>query len=218
MDIIQAIKKRYSTKEFDPTKKISKEDFEKIKTLLRLSPSSTNIQPWHFVITSSESGKERITKGTEASFPFNTTKILEASHVVIFCSRIDADDDFMKLVLEKEDADGRFADAEFKEMMHKGRSTFVNIHRNDLKDLNYWMQKQVYLNLGSFLLGVSALGLDALPMEGLDMQVLNKEFGLNKQRYTAVCAVALGYHRESDFNATLPKSRLSENDIITIVD
>ena len=45
-NITEAMKWRYSTKDFDTNKKISKEDFQSLKDILRLSPSSTNIQPW----------------------------------------------------------------------------------------------------------------------------------------------------------------------------
>lgn len=57
MTITQAVMQRYSTKSFDPAKKISDEVMNSIKTLLRYSPSSVNIQPWHFIIAASEEGK-----------------------------------------------------------------------------------------------------------------------------------------------------------------
>ncbi|TXC43693.1 nitroreductase family protein, partial [Salmonella enterica] len=41
---------RYSTKAFDPSKKLTAEEADKIKTLLLYSPSSTNSQPWHFIV------------------------------------------------------------------------------------------------------------------------------------------------------------------------
>jgi nitroreductase/dihydropteridine reductase len=40
------------------------------------------------------------------------------------------------------------------------------MHRKELKDDDQWMAKQVYLNVGNFLLGVAAMGLDAVPIEG----------------------------------------------------
>ena len=41
------------------------------------------------------------------------------------------------------------------------------IYRKELKDDDQWMAvKQVYLNVGNFLLGVAAMGLDAVPIEG----------------------------------------------------
>jgi nitroreductase/dihydropteridine reductase len=79
------------------------------------------------------------------------------------------------------------------------------------------MEKQVYLNIGNLLLGVAALGIDAVPMEGFDAKVLDEELGLRKKGYTAIAVVGLGYRSDNDFNAELPKSRLEEDEIITII-
>ncbi|MFI3215006.1 MAG: nitroreductase family protein [Eubacteriales bacterium] len=88
------------------------------------------------------------------------------------------------------------------------------MHKYDYKDFQHWADKQVYLNLGNFLLGVAALGLDAIAMEGLDLKVLDEEFGLREKEFTSSIVVAVGYHKESDFNKDLPKSRLSKEEII----
>ena len=56
MDIISVALKRYSTKAFDASKKLTPEQAEQIKTLLQYSPSSTNSQPWHFIVASTEEG------------------------------------------------------------------------------------------------------------------------------------------------------------------
>ena len=217
MDVIKALEGRYSAKEFNPTKKIDEATLENIKTLLQKSPSSTNIQPWHFVIATTDEGKKRIAKSTQGFFSFNDQKVLDASAVVLFSTRISADNDFLNQILEKEDADGRFPQSEFKEQNHAARSIFSNMHLQQLKDQQHWFEKQVYLNLGNFLLGVSALGLDALAMEGCDMNILNEEFGLIEKGFTASFIVAVGYHADSDFNATLPKSRLDIDEIIEMV-
>jgi nitroreductase/dihydropteridine reductase len=219
MNVIKALNWRYSTKDFDPNKKISEEDFAKVKEILRMSPSSTNLQPWHFVIANTDEGKKRMAKGTEGFFHFNTPKVLNASHVVLFCSRITANEDYMQHLLDIEDKDGRYPNEEIKSGMHGGRNLFADIHKYDLKDLQHWMEKQVYLNIGNFLLGVATLGIDACPMEGLDMKALDEEFGLREKGFTAITAVSIGYRTESDFNTTdkTPKSRLSEQETMTIL-
>ena len=219
MDVIKALNWRYSTKDFDPNKKISEEDFAKVKEILRMSPSSTNLQPWHFVIANTDEGKKRMAKGTEGFFHFNTPKVLNASHVVLFCSRITANEDYMQHLLDVEDKDGRYPNEEIKSGMHGGRNLFADIHKYDLKDLQHWMEKQVYLNIGNFLLGVATLGIDACPMEGLDMKALDEEFGLREKGFTAITAVSIGYRTESDFNTTdkTPKSRLSEQETMIIL-
>lgn len=214
-NITEAMNWRYSTKEFDANKKISAADFQSLKDILRLSPSSTNIQPWYFVIADDEAGKARIAKGTEGMFEFNTAKVKDASHVIIFCSRIYADDEFLHEVLDKEDTDGRFAEPKLKEQMHQVRKMFLDIRRYEQKDEPHWLIEQVYLNMGALLLGAATLGIDAVPMEGADLKALDEEFDLRSKGYTAVAVIALGYRSEDDFNADLPKSRLSEATIIT---
>ncbi len=219
MNLKEIMNWRYTTKSFDPSKKISEENLIQIKNLLRMSPSSTNLQPWHFVIAGTEEGKARVAKGTQGFFAFNEAKVLKASHVVLFCSRTSADEEYMKHVLATEDQDGRYPNEEVKQMMHGGRNTFADIHKYDLKDLAHWMEKQVYLNIGNFLLGVAALGIDAAPMEGIDMKALDEEFGLREKGFTVVTAVSIGYRAEDDFNTTdkTPKSRLPESEIITMI-
>jgi nitroreductase/dihydropteridine reductase len=217
MNLVDVLNNRYSTKEFDTNKTISDADFEQLKALLRMSPSSTNIQPWHFIVASTDEGKARIAKSTEGFYEFNKSKVLDASHVIVFCARTDTDETYMKHLLDKEDKDGRYASEEFKQQMHMGRQIFANMHRYDLKDFPHWLEKQVYLNMGSLLLGAAVLGIDALPMEGVNLKVLDEEFNLRDKGFTAIAAISLGYRSDSDFNAALPKSRLAEEEVMTLL-
>lgn len=50
MNITEIVRQRYSTKSFDPSKKIAAENFAHIEAALRNSPSSVNMQPWHFIV------------------------------------------------------------------------------------------------------------------------------------------------------------------------
>ncbi len=214
MNIRQIVNKRYSTKAFDATKKISVEDFEQLKAAMRGSPSSVNIQPWYFVIADDEAGKARIAKAA-ADFPFNLPKITEASHVVVFAAKLHADDAFLNDILAQEDKDGRYATAEFKQGGEDARRAFLGIHRNNIKDEEQWLSKQVHINLGFTLMAAAALGIDSVPMEGIDFAKLDEEFGLREKGYTAVEIIAFGYRKADDFNAKLPKSRLEDNVIFS---
>lgn len=117
-------------------------------------------------------------------------------------------DAWLDLVLDLEDSDGRFATPDAKVDNKKGRVFFTDIHRKDLEDNAHRMQKQDYLNVGNFLLGIGAPGLDAVPIEGFDIAALDAEFSLKEKGYTSVVIVPVGHHSREDFNATLPKSRL----------
>lgn len=217
MDIVSVALKRYSTKAFDPSKKLTAEEADKIKTLLQYSPSSTNSQPWHFIVASTEEGKARVAKSAVANYVFNERKMLDASHVVVFCAKTAMDDAWLERVVDQEEADGRFATPEAKAANDKGRRFFADMHRVSLKDDHQWMAKQVYLNVGNFLLGVAAMGLDAVPIEGFDAEVLDAEFGLKEKGYTSLVVVPVGHHSVEDFNAGLPKSRLPLETTLTEV-
>ncbi len=184
MDIVSVALKRYSTKAFDATKKLTAGEAEQLKTLLQYSPSSTNSQPWHFIVASTDEGKARVAKAASGTYVFNERKILDASHVVVFCAKTAMDDAWLQRVVDQEDDD-------------------------------QWMAKQVYLNVGNFLLGVAAMGLDAVPIEGVDFAILDEEFDLKAQGYTSLVVVPVGHHSVEDFNATLPKSRLPQSTTIT---
>lgn len=203
---------RYSAKSYDIDKKISQEDMEKIKDILRLAPSSVNAQPWHFMIISSQEAKEKLTKSTHGVYQFNIPAVLNASHVIVFCGRIELNEKYMSQLLVKEEQDGRFLSEEYKTRMHGARSGFIN----SIKDrLDCWVDKQVYLNVGQFLISVATLGIDATPMEGFDSKVLDEEFDLNNKGLRSVLIVPIGYHQDDDFNAKLPKSRLLTQDLFT---
>ncbi len=219
MNVKEILNWRYSTKEFDSSKRISNKEFEQVKSLLQMSASSTNVQPWHFVIADSKEGKERIAKGTQGFFQFNEAKVKDASHVVVFCAKTDLDDNYMQHVLEIEDKAGRYPNEEIKQMVNGARNTFADMHRYDFKDLQHWMEKQVYLNIGNLLLGAAALEIDTLAMEGIDLKAIDEEFGLRQKGFTAVAVVSLGYRTEADFNSTekTPKSRLPQEEIFTLL-
>ena len=219
MNLQEILNWRYTTKEYNTTKKISDADMAEVKNLLRMSPSSVNLQPWHFIVAETTEGKARMAKGAQGFFHFNEPKITNASAVVLFCSKIEADDAYYQHIADSEDKNGRFPNEDIKNGFLGAVKAFAGIHKYDLKDLQHWMEKQVYLNIGSFLLGVASLGIDATPMEGIDVKALDEEFGLRAKGYTSLVAVSLGYRTESDFNSPekTPKSRLPESEIFTVI-
>ncbi|WDZ95283.1 oxygen-insensitive NAD(P)H nitroreductase [Herbaspirillum sp. WKF16] len=215
MSIVQYARKRHSTKAFDPARKIPEGVIAELRELLRLAPSSVNSQPWHFVLASTEAGKARIGKAAEAGYPYNLPKILNASHVLVLAARTAIDDGHLEALLAQEERDGRFVNPEAKAGTRASRLMYSNLHRYDQKDAQHWMEKQVYLALGTVLLGAAALEIDAVPMEGFNARVLDEELGLRQQGFSSTVLVGLGYRGADDFNAGLPKSRLADAVVFT---
>ncbi len=216
-DIARIATTRHTCKAFDPAKKIDASKVDALCSVLRYAPSSVNSQPWHFVIAASDEGKGLIAQATQGGFAYNEAKVRNASHVVVLCARTDLDENHLAAILAQEDADGRFASPEAKAGQNTSRSFYAGLHRNELKDASAWMEKQVYLALGTLLQGAAVLEIDACPMEGFDQAKLDEVLGLRARGLTSVVLTGLGYRSELDFNAKLPKSRLPVAALITLI-
>jgi nitroreductase/dihydropteridine reductase len=217
MNIADIATHRYTTKVFDREKTIPAPQIAQLQTLLRFAPSSVNSQPWHFVVAASDEGKSRIARAAHGPYASNEPKILNASHVLVLCARTQLDDAHIQRILEQEEKDGRFDSPEAKAAVQRGRNFYLTLHREKLHDTQHWMEKQVYIALGMLLFGAGALGIDACPIEGFDRAVLDEVLGLKERGLRAVVLAALGYRGDDDFNAALPKSRLPEQDTLTLL-
>lgn len=217
MNPVDYANSRYTTKSYNTDKKISDEQMQMLLESLRLAPSSVNSQPWHFVVASDEQGKQRIAKGTSGPTVYNAVKILDASHVIVLCTRTHLSREHLDMILEKEEQDGRYRSADSKATGDQIRVGYAKQHLYQMKDLQHWMEKQTYLALGALLTNAALLGIDATPMEGIDFAALDDELGLNERHLTSTVVVSLGYHSEQDFNAALPKSRLSQEQVFDFI-
>lgn len=196
MNFLEVAKSRYTTMKYDNTKKLSEEQIENLKEIIRLSPSTINSQPWQFVFISDEEKKSEL---AAASF-FNADRINEASHLVVF-NVVDSLELFEKQV---------------KENLSEGAYYY---YENILKpkgeeQVKIWMKHQVYLSLGFFLAACASLGIDSTPMEGIDTAKYDEILG--QKDYKAVFAVAIGYRNTEDANqpSVNPKSRLALEKVV----
>jgi len=217
MDILSAARKRHTAKAYDSERRIPEEVMQQVYGLLRNSASSVNSQPWHFIVANTPEGRARIAKATQGGYAYNAAKVNDASHVIVLCARVDMDEAHLDAVLEQEQRDGRFRDAQARAGQDATRRSYVNQHRYGTKDVAQWVEKQVYLALGTALVGAATLEIDATPMEGFDQKILDAEFGLNEKGLSSLVLVSFGYSSPADFNAGLPKSRLTQEATFTFI-
>ncbi|GAA9009695.1 oxygen-insensitive NAD(P)H-dependent oxidoreductase RdxA [Helicobacter pylori] len=77
----QLLNERHSCKMFDSHYEFSSEELEEIAEIARLSPSSYNTQPWHFVIVTNKDVKKQIAVHSY----FNEEMIKSASALMAVC-------------------------------------------------------------------------------------------------------------------------------------
>lgn len=217
MDLLNISKTRYTTKAYDSSKKIPQEQFNRLLQILRLTPSSINIQPWHFFIIENDHAKQRIAKSLVGKYAYNAPKILDASHSILFCTQADITEQHLSELLDQDDQSGRFKDDTAKQAQQDARTGYVDFYRNEKGDIQRWAENQTFIALGQTLLAAGIEGIDATPIGGFNEQIISEELGLAEKGLIPSVLLALGYRSEKDFNATLPKSRLKEEHIFTVL-
>jgi len=214
--IISDLQRRYTSKRYDASKQISQADLAVILEALRLSPSSINSQPWKFIVIESEQAKQRFHDSFANKFQFNQVHAKTASHTILFAYNPSYKRDDYEKVIDADIANGR-TKAENKEQAF-GAFAFVDLNTDDHGDNATWTKSQTYIALGNTMHTVARLGLDSTPMEGVDKDLLGELFADELDGYVCEVALAIGYHEpEQDYNATLPKSRLDKDAVITVV-
>lgn len=199
MNILELIQKRYTAKKYNAQKEIPQEKIEDLKEILRLTPSSINIQPWKFTFVQNPEIKAKLATVSM----HNAEKVNQAKLLVVF-SVADDLDAFQKVV-----------DNEFQ----PARRDWYNQIKASMPeaDLKIWLSKQVYIALGVGLTASASMGLDSTAMEGIESDKYMEI--LNMSAYKPLFAMAVGYASEDDFNRldVIPKSRrLLENVVETV--
>ena len=215
MDLLNVSKTRYTTKAYDPIRKIPKEQVARLLEILRLTPSSINIQPWHFFIADNQAAKQRIAKALVGKYAYNAPKVLDSSNTILFCTKADISEQHLDNLLTQDDISGRFKDEKAKQGQKDSRSGYVNYYRNEKGDIQRWAENQTFIALGQILLAAGIEGIDATPIGGFDEQIINDELKLTEKGLVPSVLLTLGYRSENDFNAKLPKSRLDKEQIFT---
>ncbi|WP_295422091.1 nitroreductase family protein [Sulfurovum sp.] len=210
--VIKDLKGRHTCKKYDATKKIPKEKLEILYEAMRLSASSINSQPWKFIVLESKEAKERMYQTFAHKYQFNKAHILEASHVILFAHHPHYTREDYAKVVDKSIMDGRIKEQERENAF--GGFIFAQINTDTNGYTGTWTKAQLYLALGNTLHTLARLGIDSTCLEGIDTALVNHAFEDELAGYTCEVALAIGYHdRDKDYNAKLPKSRLSKEDI-----
>jgi nitroreductase len=205
--ILSALKWRYATKKFDPTKKIPAKTWKTLEETLVLTPSSFGLQPWKFLVI--DDPELRASLRPHAN---NQPQVADASHYIVFAMvknmRREHVEQYVKRVAEVRhqtlDSLADYQDHIVAGIIDGYRSIRVN----------NWASNQTFIVLGQLLATAALLKIDACPMEGFDPRAYDEILGLGQRGLSSVVSCALGYRLDSDKYAHLPKVRFGAKDVI----
>jgi nitroreductase len=209
MNILQKLNWRYATKKFDPSKKISAQDLDVLKEVLRLTPSSYGLQPWKFVIVENQVLREEL-----KIYSWGQSQVTDASHLIVICTYIDMSEEYIDSHI-KHTAEQRNIEPE----KLQGYGNFVKKKMEDLtlEQKRIWNSKQAYIALGQFMLACAEMQIDATPMEGFEPEKYNEILGLSERGLQATLVCPIGYRSSEDPAQFNPKVRRPIEDIFEVI-
>ena len=162
--VLDAFHFRCATRYYDPERKISKEDFDYILELGRLSPSSVGSEPWQFLVVQNPELRQALKPVSWGM----ATQLDDASHVVVILAnkhmRYDSEDFRANLArrgLTEEQMQANMATYQRFQTEH------INVLEND-RTLFDWASKQTYIALANMMTGAALIGIDSCPIEGFN--------------------------------------------------
>lgn len=206
MSIIEDLKWRYATKEFDASKKISPANFDILLEALTLSASSFGLQPWKFIVVENTALREKLLPHS-----WNQKQVIDASHLIVFTkpNKFDAADITKYIKATAETRKQNETDLEGYKGMMNGF-----IAKMSEAELDVWKIKQIYIALGNLLTVAANLKIDACPMEGFTPSEYDNILGLEKLGLSSVVVCPVGYRSSEDKYSTLEKIRYAKEDLI----
>ncbi|MCJ8209030.1 NAD(P)H-dependent oxidoreductase [Mucilaginibacter sp. RS28] len=206
MSLIEDLKWRYATKKYDPTKKVSQADIDKIVEAARLAPTSSGLQQFRVLVVSNQEIKEKL-----APSSLNPEVMVDCSHVLVFAAwdrytaeRIDTIYD--RITDERGLPRGRFGSYTDK---------IKNLYLNETAEENFvHTARQSYIGFALAIAQAAELRIDSTPAEGFNNALVDELLDLKSIGLKSVTLLYLGYRDESDWLAPMKKVRNPVEDFV----
>ncbi|QCX54288.1 NAD(P)H-dependent oxidoreductase [Elizabethkingia sp. JS20170427COW] len=207
MSLLENLNWRHAVKAYDPAKKVSEEDLNKILEAARLAPTSSGLQPFRVIVVSNQDLKEKMVKGA-----LNPEVMRDSSHVLVFAAwdsysneKIDKVYDFHTDVREL--PRGRFSSYTDKLKVIYGVQTAEEHFAHTAR--------QTYIALGLAMAQAAELRVDSTPAEGFSNERVDEILNLKELGLKSVSLLYLGYRDEkNDWLSHMKKVRIPMEEFI----
>ena len=162
MSIIDSLNWRYATTKFDTERIISDSDIDKLKEIVKLSPSSWGMQFYKIIIITDNELKQKLLPAA-----YNQNQVADCSHLFVFCSLKKVfEEDINQMIDEFHRL--RVNDDNYSK---EGTDNYASGAKKSIlgmepKKQSEWLKKQCYIALGQLMVGCADMRIDSCPMEG----------------------------------------------------
>lgn len=207
--IIETLERRYATKVYDPSKKITQEQLDALLQAVRLSPSSYGLQPYEVIVVLDPALRVKL---REVSF--GQSPVTDASALFVLARYERFPEGFIDAYVNNTIETRGLPQDSFPQ-----RKATVDGVVSPLTEeqLDAWNKNQTYILLGTLLLTAASMELDATPMEGFDPERYDELLGLKEKGLKTAVIMAVGHHSDTDWSFGLKKIRRPLDEMVTIL-
>ena len=185
MNYLEILKFRHACKIFDESKKIGAGEFDFILEAGRLSPSSTGLEQWDFLVVQNKELREKI-----KAVSWNQVQITSCSHLVVVLAKV-KEVKVGSSYIDKMIA--RRADKNIEAIAARQKFFLLSNFKNDDELTFQWSHEQCMIAATNMMNAAASLGIDSCPIEGFDRHALNEILGLDESEKRVAIVVPFGY-------------------------
>ena len=209
-DLIQKLQWRYAAKKMNPAKSVPQEKLDRILEAIRLTATSSGLQPYEVFVVTNKEVREKI-----KPIAWNQEQITDGSHLLVFAAWDNYTADRINMMFDLVNEQRGFKN----EGWENYRQMLLSMYPQRDAEVNYQhAARQAYIGLGTALIAAAEEQVDATPMEGFVPKALDEILGLKALGLRSVVILPLGYRAEDgDWLVSLKKVRRAREDFITEV-
>jgi len=207
-DLLQALQWRYATKKMDPAKAVPQEKVERILEAIRLTASSSGLQPYEVFVVTNPALREQIKQHA-----WNQAQVTDSSHLLVFAAWDNYTAERINHMFDLVNAERGIKN----EGWEAYRQQLLNTYPQRDAETNYQhAARQAYIGVGTALIAAAAEHVDSTPMEGFDPAKVDEILGLRARGLRSVVMLPLGYRADAgDWLVNLKKVRRARQEFIT---
>jgi nitroreductase/dihydropteridine reductase len=207
-DLLKNLQWRYATKKMDPAKKVPQEKIDRILEAVRLTASSSGLQPYQVFVVANPALREQI-----KPHAWNQSQVTEASHLLVFAAWDNYTAERINDMFDLVNAERGIKN----EGWEAYRQQLLNSYPQRDAETNYQhAARQAYIGVGTALIAAAEEQVDATPMEGFDPAKVDEILNLRERGLRSVVMLPLGYRaNEGDWLVNLKKVRRPRDQFIT---
>ncbi|WP_345989312.1 NAD(P)H-dependent oxidoreductase [Chryseobacterium sp. Chry.R1] len=205
MSLQETLQWRFATKSYNG-KTVENEKIEQILEAIRMSPSSSGLQPFKVLVITNQELKKKL-----YPYSWEQKQILQASHLLVFAAWDEYTPERVNTFFEFSNKERNLPSSATDDY----RLKLLGILEKRSKDQHFvGAAHQAYLALGFGLLAAADLKVDATPLEGFDSEAYDEILNLHEQGLKSTVLLALGYRdEENDWLVNLKKVRRSNEEL-----